>query len=136
MAEAASACFPEECCGILIGAKAGGRMRVTRAVRAANVVPTLSRRRRFEIDPAVLIAVQRQLREAGSRERLLGYFHSHPFGPLRPSDADRRGVSEAGLATVIVRPVARTGRTGFGVWLRLGDGNAARFRPLGLSRRG
>ncbi|HEX7775223.1 MAG TPA: M67 family metallopeptidase [Parvibaculum sp.] len=132
MAEAASVSFPHECCGILIGAERGGCVRLTRAVHAANVVPAAVRRRRFEIDPAALIAVQRQLRDAGGRERLIGYFHSHPFGPLRPSAADLAGAHETGLVAVIVTPSGRTGRAGFGIWLRFGQGPARRFRPLAL----
>jgi proteasome lid subunit RPN8/RPN11 len=144
MGAAASACFPEECCGLLIGHAAGGVIRLTRLVIAANVAPANARRRRFEIAPAALFAVQRSLRErgreraheAGGAERLVGYFHSHPFGPLRPSAADLSGMHEAGLVAVIAVPERRTGAVSFGAWLRLGEGAARRFRPLALAGAG
>jgi proteasome lid subunit RPN8/RPN11 len=140
MGAAASACFPEECCGLLIGHAAGGVIRLTRLVIAANVAPANARRRRFEIDPAALFAVQRSLRkrahEAGGAQRLVGYFHSHPFGPLRPSAADLSGMHEAGLVAVIAVPERRTGAVVFGAWLRLGEGAARRFRPLALAGAG
>ncbi len=134
MAEAAGASFPEECCGLLLGTVRGGRVRATRIVHAANVAPERARRRRFEIDPAVLIAVQKALRRDPGPERLVGYFHSHPFGPARPSAVDLAGASEVGLIAVIAAPTRRTGHVAFGVWLRLGEGNARRFRPLALAR--
>ena len=38
------------------------------------------------MDPAELIKVFRELRTAG--EELVAIYHSHPHGPLRPSDTD------------------------------------------------
>jgi proteasome lid subunit RPN8/RPN11 len=132
MAEAAGTSYPEECCGLLIGTMRCGRIRVMRIVQAENVAPAVSRRRRFEIDSAALIAAQRELRAARGRERVVGYFHSHPSGPLKPSAADLAGAHETGLAAIIVVPAGRTGNAAFGIWLRLGEGPARRFRPLAL----
>lgn len=127
--------FPEECCGLLVGSKRGGRTHVAHAVAAANVMPKRLRMRHFEIDPVVLFTVQRALREERHRrprEMLLGYFHSHPLGVARPSGADLAGAHEPGLVTLIAVPEMKTGRVAMRAWLRLGEGGARRFRPLPL----
>jgi len=40
----------------------------------------------YEMDPAQLIGVLRDLRTSG--EDLLAIYHSHPFGPAKPSKRD------------------------------------------------
>jgi proteasome lid subunit RPN8/RPN11 len=88
----AEAAYPEECCGILVGERAavrpdgGGDSRVVRALPAENVHQ--DRRRRFAIAPEDLLAAQRAARAEGLD--LVGYYHSHPDHPPRPSAADRR----------------------------------------------
>ncbi len=131
----AQARFPEECCGLLIGTARAGKAHVSRAVPAANVAAGADRTRRFEIDPVVLFTVQRALREDGlrrPREILLGYFHSHPAGVARPSARDLAGAHEQGLVTLIAAPPRKAGPMPLHAWLRLGDGEARRFRPLKL----
>ncbi|MGB5948083.1 MAG: M67 family metallopeptidase [Parvibaculum sp.] len=128
-------CFPEECCGVLVGTRRAGRVHVAHAVTAANVLPKRLRMRHFEIDPAVLFTLQRTLREGRHkrlRERVVGYFHSHPLGVASPSGADLAGAHEVGLVTLIAAPEQRTGRVTMRAFLRLGDGAARRFRPLRL----
>lgn len=70
-----------ECCGLLFGSAA----EITAASPAANVHPTPETH--FEIDPQALIDAHRAMREGGPR--LLGYYHSHPCGPPKPSATDR-----------------------------------------------
>lgn len=141
IAAEAQARFPDECCGVLVGAVRAGRAYGMRAVPAANVAA--DRARHFEIDPVVLFTVQRALREDGRgdghgktsrrpRESILGYFHSHPAGVARPSGADLAGAHEVGLVTLIAAPPRRTGPMPLHAWLRLGHGGAQRFRPLRL----
>src|SRR3546814_383615 len=76
---AALLAFPRECCGLLIGAGE----HVTRIVAAANLDPAPDR---FELDPAVHLRVQRELR--GTAERVIGHYHSHPNGLAEPSAVD------------------------------------------------
>lgn len=77
----AAAAAPLEACGLLLGREG----RVLEARPAANVHATpLSH---FEIDPAALIAAYKAEREG--KERLVGYYHSHPSGPAEPSATDR-----------------------------------------------
>ncbi len=72
---------PHEACGILLGSGS----RITRFVPAANIHPDPATH--FEIDPQTLIDAHREAREGGPQ--VLGYFHSHPCGPARPSATDR-----------------------------------------------
>ena len=109
---AAAEAYPNEFCALLIGMVEGQRARVTRIVLAANRDP--NPRRGFELDPAVLIATLRELREAEragrSKERLIGHAHSHPDAPAIPSATDRAMAHEPGLIWLIF-PVEQ-GRAG------------------------
>ena len=80
VAEAAQSA-PEECCGILLG-----RGDLIEAASAAENVAA-ERARRFEIDPQALVDAHRAARCGGPA--VLGYYHSHPAGPARPSATDR-----------------------------------------------
>ena len=70
----------EECCGLLLGQ---GEM-VSELVNAANI--SADPCHHFEIDPATLIAAHKDARNGGPP--IIGYFHSHPNGLARPSQAD------------------------------------------------
>lgn len=76
--------YPHECCGALIGR--GGR--VLEALALPNVTGEGSRRR-FRVAPADYRAAER--RAADLEAELLGFYHSHPDHPARPSryDLDR-----------------------------------------------
>ena len=84
LAEAAEA-GEHECCGLLLG----GGERIDEARPAANVAGDT--RRRFEIDPAVLLAAHKAARAGGPD--LIGYYHSHPGGRPVPSAIDREHAS-------------------------------------------
>lgn len=77
----AERCHPEECCGVLVGK---GR-RVERVVEAANVASE-DRTRRYVIAPEALLAVHKEARQEECD--VVGYYHSHPGGPARPSAYD------------------------------------------------
>ena len=102
MLAAAARAGAEECCGLLWGTP-GDAPRITRAEPCANVAD--DRRRRFEIDPAALIAAHRAMRAAegpGGAETLLGYYHSHPTGPAVPSTTDRAQAAHDGRIWAII----------------------------------
>ena len=80
--EHALACYPEECCGVLLGAASA----VTAIRRTRNRHPG-DRTRRYEIGIDELLEVQRHVRETGLE--VVGYYHSHPDRRARPSSADR-----------------------------------------------
>ena len=71
---------PEECCGLLLGR---GEL-IDRAHPCANVADDPARR--FEIDPAALLAAHKAARAGGPQ--VLGYYHSHPNGHPLPSASD------------------------------------------------
>jgi len=73
--------YPHECCGALVG----------RDDRAADVVPLPNTteegpRRRFLVRPADYREAERKAGELGGE--LLGFYHSHPDHPARPSQYD------------------------------------------------
>jgi proteasome lid subunit RPN8/RPN11 len=92
--------YPFEVCGVLLGAP-DSRRRVTRAAPVAN--REVDRPRvRYQIAPEDLFTIQREAREEG--DDILGYYHSHPDHPARPSETDRRIAAE-GLADGVIHVV-------------------------------
>ncbi|WP_394700023.1 Mov34/MPN/PAD-1 family protein [uncultured Parasphingorhabdus sp.] len=71
---------PHEICGILFGDD--GRVSTYRPAPNVAADPL----RHFEIDPALLIAAERDQRDGG--DTIAGYYHSHPGGSVRPSAID------------------------------------------------
>jgi len=113
--------FPEECCGLLLGSQVGD-IAICLEARAARNVTSRNARRQFEIDPEALIAAHREAR-ARHGLSILGYYHSHPAGPPRPSASDRAGiVADAEIWLILgvdrlsrsVRPRAWAARTRLG----------------------
>ena len=81
--------YPEECCGILIGPepeRGAARFAISEIVAADNERED-SRHNRYVISPRALLEAQRSAREQGLE--ILGYYHSHPDHPSRPSEFDR-----------------------------------------------
>jgi proteasome lid subunit RPN8/RPN11 len=75
--------FPHECCGALIGGGTAGH--VSTIVPLPNTTEE-GPRRRFLVRPAdYRLAEQRATELAGE---LLGFYHSHPDHPARPSQFD------------------------------------------------
>jgi proteasome lid subunit RPN8/RPN11 len=78
--------YPEECCGVVLGSVQGSDRRIVAAVPLENS-RTEERQRRFLIRPADYRAAEA---EAAARGLLLvGFYHSHPDHPARPSEYDR-----------------------------------------------
>lgn len=78
--------YPEECCGLLIGARRDDRIDVGRTRPARNCHPH-DRRRRYEIDPQFAFDAFRQAHADGWS--VVGFYHSHPDGTTAPSQTDR-----------------------------------------------
>ena len=83
------AAYPEECCGVLIGREAGanGQAATVERVIAADNERVDSRHNRYVISPRSLLQAQRDARASGLD--IVGYYHSHPDHPARPSEFDR-----------------------------------------------
>ena len=107
--EAARRTWPQEACGLLLGE--GGV--VTRFQETRNVHPLPQTH--FEIDPQALIDAHRAARGGG--EQILGYFHSHPEGPAKPSETDQKQAAGDGM-----------------IWALWGEGSLAFWRdePTGF----
>ena len=97
----ARAGYPHEVCGVLLGSASRDEVRVARTVPVTNQEmerPAV----RYQIAPEELIAVQRSARADG--QDIVGYYHSHPDHPARPSETDRRIAAE-GLSDGVVHVV-------------------------------
>jgi proteasome lid subunit RPN8/RPN11 len=82
------AAYPNECCGILIG---GDKERkVERIVAMANAFDPQERYHRFSIDPLLLASAEESAAAEG--KAVIGFYHSHPDHPARPSEYDRTHV--------------------------------------------
>ena len=82
-----AAAYPNECCGILIGRDVGGRRLVERLAPGDNVFQAEERYHRFSIDPRAQLKAEREAEAEG--KAVLGFYHSHPDHPARPSEYDR-----------------------------------------------
>ncbi len=125
---AAEAAYPHEGCGALLGRRDGGP-RVTEAVSLPNA-ETKTPRVRFEVSPRDFMSVEREAEDHGLE--LLGFWHSHPDHPARPSPTDREYAWE-GLLTVIVS-VRQGEARDLGAWSVAGP--EAPFTALGIRERG
>lgn len=111
---------PAEACGLLVGERAGGLIRVSALYPTANVAaePCDS----FEIDPVAHLALQRSLRGVGWPS-ILGCYHSHPNGLAAPSARDRACACDDGWVWIIVATGVKTALAAF---------EAPQFSPLAI----
>ena len=93
MLENARAGYPFEVCGVFLG-RPGEPALVVEALAVTNR-ETEAPRVRYQIAPEDLIRIERQALARGLE--ILGYYHSHPDHPARPSETDRR-VAAGGLS--------------------------------------
>ena len=91
--------YPEEGCGFLLGRTTERGNRVTATRRAGNE-DERNRRRRYTLAPADYRAADEAARAAGLD--VVGFYHSHPDHPARPSDTDLREATFPGYTYVIV----------------------------------
>lgn len=87
--------YPSEGCGALLGQAEGD---IREAVPLPNV-ETDKPRVRFSVSPQDYLAMEDEADARGLR--LLGFWHSHPDHPARPSETDRRFAWE-GLLTLVI----------------------------------
>jgi proteasome lid subunit RPN8/RPN11 len=83
----AEAEYPDECCGAMLGRFGGAGMKETAEIRPIpNQREGGARRRRFLIPAAEMFALEKYACSAGLE--VLGFYHSHPDHPARPSGYD------------------------------------------------
>lgn len=78
--------YPDECCGVLIGRTSGDSTVIERVLSVGNERQE-SRHNRFLINPETVLAAHKEARALGLD--VVGYYHSHPDHPARPSEFDR-----------------------------------------------
>lgn len=88
----AAAAYPQECCGAMLGkdiiVEAGSRRIVQRLEALKNSFAADERYRRFALDPLELMQLEKRASQGGLS--VLGFYHSHPDHPARPSEYDRQ----------------------------------------------
>ena len=78
--------YPHECCGVMVGSVENGVKTVTELVPAENQ-RTDSPANRYLITPDLLNELEKKLK--GTDRAIVGFFHSHPDVPARPSTYDQ-----------------------------------------------
>ncbi len=78
--------YPHECCGVMVGSVENGVKTVTELVPAENQ-RTDSPANRYLITPDLLNELEKKLKDTD--RAIVGFFHSHPDGPARPSTYDQ-----------------------------------------------
>ncbi|WP_376792828.1 M67 family metallopeptidase [Thermoflexus sp.] len=80
--------YPAEACGIFLGREVGG-VKIVEQVRLVDNqwADPSEQTHRFLIPPEDVLAAERAAAAAGLE--ILGFFHSHPDHPARPSNFDR-----------------------------------------------
>ena len=85
--KAGAAAYPNECCGILFGREENGDHVVTALKPIDNARESGEQYHRFLITAEEMMEAELEAR----REKLeiVGFYHSHPDHPARPSEYDR-----------------------------------------------
>ena len=83
--------YPNECCGIIYGKDSneltGSKRIVSRLEPVDNSFEAGEQYHRFSITPETLMRAEKESAKRG--ELVLGFYHSHPDHPARPSEYDR-----------------------------------------------
>lgn len=82
-----SGAYPNECCGVIYGRDVDGQRRVERLEAVTNSYAADEQYHRFSIEPKELMRAEKSAAAAG--QLVLGFYHSHPDHPARPSETDR-----------------------------------------------
>lgn len=89
--------YPNECCGVITGINTK-----VRKVFASYRVKNLNTERtedRYAVDPREINLIDKEARVEGIE--IIGFYHSHPDHPDRPSEFDRE-MGQAGYSYVII----------------------------------
>ncbi len=125
MRQLAESAYPFEGCGVLVGRAGEGGWEVSEVFPGRNLVED-RRHDRYELDPRDIIAAERAGRSRG--EEVLGFFHTHPDHPARPSQFDRDH-AWPGYVYVVCAVDRGTMRRAT-AWILAGQGDRAEFEEL------
>ncbi|PSP68643.1 hypothetical protein BRC85_02060 [Halobacteriales archaeon QS_1_69_70] len=89
---------PEEVVGVLAGERGADRSVVACTLRADNAADATGTR--YEIAPGEELELLERVDEAG--QDVVGFYHSHPDGPLAPSAVDARRAAWRGYSYLVV----------------------------------
>ncbi|HXZ32045.1 MAG TPA: M67 family metallopeptidase [Terriglobales bacterium] len=86
------ATYPHECCGALLGRDSSSEAEPSLPREIMDLFPLVNRRddsphNRFSVTPRDVIDADRAAEERGLE--VVGWYHSHPDHPARPSEYDR-----------------------------------------------
>ena len=86
------ATYPHECCGALLGRDSSSEAEPSLPREIMDLFPLVNRRddsphNRFSVTPRDVIDADRAAQERGLE--VVGWYHSHPDHPARPSEYDR-----------------------------------------------
>jgi proteasome lid subunit RPN8/RPN11 len=85
------AAHPNECCGAMLGKDMGSGKTILRIVhrleKLTNSYAADEQYHRFSLNPRELMELDKRAGEMGMA--VLGFYHSHPDHPARPSETDR-----------------------------------------------
>ncbi len=115
---------PVEVCGVLAGERGTTRDRVSEPVRVPNVAA--DPRSRYELDPEATLGAVDDVESGG--DEVVGFYHSHPEGPPRPSSTDRERATWSGYVYLVVSLAG--GDPSVDAWRWTGD----RFADLTVER--
>jgi proteasome lid subunit RPN8/RPN11 len=115
--------YPHESCGVLLG-RADGDGRVVAAVARCANTRADSPHNRYGIDPREIIRIERDGRARGLD--IVGFYHSHPDHPARPSATDLAEAHWTGCSYVITS-VARGSADATRSFVLEGEDEAKRF---------
>jgi proteasome lid subunit RPN8/RPN11 len=80
--------YPNECCGVLLGETAeNGDKTLSRIEPISNSREESEQYHRFLITPEELLKIELKARKL--KLDVLGFYHSHPDHPAKPSDYDK-----------------------------------------------
>ena len=122
----AAAAYPDEGCGVLVGTLSHGSAEIgVLEVTSGRNLRSDRARDRFELDPGDIVAAERSARQRGLD--VVGFWHSHPDHPARPSQVDT-GRAWPEYAYIIVATTA-TGAEDVRAWI-LDEAGAFAEQPV------
>ncbi|MDR2633517.1 MAG: M67 family metallopeptidase [Treponema sp.] len=80
--------YPKECCGFVLGTfPKTGQRKTHSLIPIANAREAAEQYHRFSIEPEAFMKAEQEARERNLD--IIGFYHSHPDHPARPSAYDR-----------------------------------------------
>ena len=94
--------LPGETCGLLLGTRSSGLWEIRAQVPSRNLAPPAQPGRggRFRLDPVVQLQAERRALAGGIE--VIGCYHSHPGGQVRPSILDLQGIPRSWIQAILL----------------------------------